>query len=151
MHPSDEVPIPYADLVAKALAYKDKAAAQATRPGDGLVYQDPQHTASGRLRPLPDQIVITRANPQIYLQGKIIKVPIHLVGTYAPMITDTEYALFDTTDGAESISFPLPLETKQTTGRMLSLWQVRGARIRNPKPSWLEKHREYQNRHYPQP
>ncbi|WP_229662453.1 hypothetical protein, partial [Agromyces bauzanensis] len=45
--------------------------------------------------------------------------------------------------------FPLPLEIKQHTGRMILLWQVRGARIRDPKPSWLQKHREYEAEHYP--
>lgn len=149
--PCDGAAIPHADLIAKAWAYKDKTSAQAAVPGQGPVRQDPQHTASGRLRELPDQIVVTRANPQIYLQGKIIKVPVHLAGIYAPLISDTEYVLFDISDGAESIGFPLPLETKQSTGRMLALWQVRGSRIRDPKPSWLQKHREYQARHYPEP
>lgn len=147
--PSDCIPIPHSDLIAKALAYKDQALADAAKPGDGLTAEDPQHMASGRLRELPDEIVINRQNPQIYLHGKIIKVPIHLVGTYVPVLTDTEYTLFDVRDGAESIGFPFPLDTKQRAGRMILLWQVRGARIRDPKPGWLQKQREYEARHYP--
>lgn len=147
--PSDGTPIPHSDLIATALAYKDQAIADAALPGDGVVRADPQHTASGRLRELPGEIVINRQNPQIYLHGKIIKVPTHLVGTYTPLVTDTEYMLFNVNDAAESIGFPLPLEIKQHTGRMILLWQVRGARIRDPKPSWLQKHREYEAEHHP--
>lgn len=143
--PSGGTVIPHTDLVATALAHKaKKARTVATAPGD----PDRQHTARGRLRPLPDEVVVTKANPQIYLQGKIIKVPTHLVGTYAPVLTETEYMLFDTRDGAESIGFPMPLDVAEVTGRMILLWQVRGARIRDPKPSWLDKQRTYAAKHY---
>ncbi|MGO3277987.1 MAG: integrase core domain-containing protein [Brevibacterium aurantiacum] len=144
--PSDGTPIPHTDLVATALAYKAKNTRTAATAE--LVGQDRQHTVRGHLRPLPDQVVVTKANPQIYLQGKIIKVPTHLVGTYAPVLTDTEYMLFDTRDGGESIGFPMPLDVAEVTGRMILLWQVRGARIRDPKPSWLDKQRTYAAKHY---
>lgn len=143
------VPIPHADLIARALTYKDQHDADAAQPGDGLASIEPQHTAAGRLRELPDEIVITRQNPQIYLQGKTIKVPTHLVGRYVPILTDNDYLLFDVRDGAESIGVPLPLDTQHHTKRMIMLWQVRGARIRDPKPAWSQKQREYAAKHYP--
>lgn len=145
--PSDGVPIPHADLIATALAYKHRNGAAGNEDAT-VESQDPQHTVSGRLRPVPDQIVITKANPQVYLHGKMIKVPIHLAGTYSLVITDTEYMLFDLEDGAESIGFPLPLDVSRVKGRIILLWQVRGARIRDPKPSWLHKQRVYAAEHY---
>lgn len=93
--------------------------------------------------------MITRDNPQIYLHGKIYKVPVHLVGSYMPVIADTEYALFDLADGAEAIRLPLPVQTKQTGSRVIPLWKVRGARIRDPKPAWTHKHLAYEAEHYP--
>lgn len=147
--PSNGVPIPHADLEAAALAYVDRSVADAG-PGDGPpAGQDPQHTASGRLREAAGEIVITRDNPQIYLHGRIYKVPVHLVGSYMPVIADTEYALFDLSDGAESIRLPLPVQTKETGSRVVPLWKVRGARIRDPKPSWTHKHLAYEAEHYP--
>lgn len=144
------VPIPHADLEATALAYRDRSVADAAQPGDGLpAGHDPQHTAAGRLREAPRAVVITRDNPQIYLQGKIFKVPVHLVGSYMPVIGDTEYALFDITDGAESIRLPLPVQTKETGSRIVPLWKVRGARIRDPRPAWTHKHLAYEAEHYP--
>ena len=117
---------------AAALAYVDRSAAEV---GEGLpAGLDPQHTASGRLREAAGEIVITRDNPQIYLHGRIYKVPVHLVGSYMPVIADTEYALFDLSDGAESIRLPLPVQNKETGSRVVPLWKVRGARIRDPKP-----------------
>jgi hypothetical protein len=147
--PSNGVPIPHADLEAAALAYVDRSVADAG-PGDGPpAGQDPQHTASGRLREAAGEILITRDNPQIYLHGRIYKVPVHLVGSYMPVIADTEYALFDLSDGAESIRLPLPVQTKETGSRVIPLWKVRGARIRDPKPSWTHKHLAYEAEHYP--
>jgi hypothetical protein len=93
--------------------------------------------------------VITRDNPQIYLHGQIFKVPVHLVGSYMPVIADTEYVLFDVTDGAESIRLPLPVQTNQTGSRVIPLWKVRGARIRDPRPAWTHKHLAYEAEHYP--
>ena len=74
----------------------------------------------------------------------------HLVGTYVPVQSDCEYVLFDVTDGAESIGFRLPLETQWFTGRMTQLWKLPGARIRNPKPGWLQKQREWAAEHHPE-
>ena len=148
--PSAGVPIPHADLEAAALAYLDRSVADAAQPGDGLpAGQDRQHSAAGRLRDANGEIVITRDNPQIYLHGKIFKVPVHLVGSYMPVIGDTEYSLFDVTDGAESIRLPLPVQTKETGSRMIPLWKVRGARIRDPRPAWTHKHLTYEAEHYP--
>ena len=70
----------------------------------------------------------------------------HLVGSYMPVIADTEYALFDLADGAEAIRLPLPV---QTGSRVIPLWKVRGARIRDPKPAWTHKHLAYEAEHYP--
>jgi transposase InsO family protein len=148
--PSDGVPIPHSDLMAEALAYVDRSVAAAARPGEGLPEAcDPQHTAGGRLRETTGQIVITRESPQIYLQGKIYKVPVHLVGSYMPVVADAEYALFDVTDGAESIRLPLPVQTKETGTRVIPLWKVRGARIRDPRPAWTQKHLACEAEHYP--
>lgn len=146
--PVEGTPIPHSDLIATALAYKEQAAADRAKPGDGLTVEDPQHTSTGRLLEVSAEVVITRANPQIYLHGRIIKVPVHLVGAYMPVITNTDYMLFNTEDGAESIGFPLPVETK-AGARKIPLWQVAGARIRDPKPDWTQKHLAYEAEHYP--
>lgn len=148
--PSSGEPIPHADLIAKALEYTSQAIADAAEPGDGLTLQDPQHTGSGRLRSVAGEVVITRMNPQIYLHGKIIKVPTYLVGTYQPVITDNEYVLFDVRDGAESIGFPLPIQTKAPHPKRFPLWQVRGARVRDPKHDWAQEHLNYMTEHYPE-
>ncbi|MDN5587714.1 MAG: integrase core domain-containing protein, partial [Brevibacterium sp.] len=154
--PSNGMPISHADLIAEALAYRDerlaKTAIEATVEENLSVVdkgQASQHTASGRLRETAGEIVIKRDNPQVYLHGKMLKVPTHLVGTYGLVMSETEYMLFDTTDGAEAIGFPLPLETKETKGRLVPLWKVRGARIRGPKPSWTQRHLAYEAEHYP--
>lgn len=154
-HPSDGKTIPHADLIAKAVAYRDQrvadAAAKATDE-DNLATvptaATSRHTASGRLRQSADEIVITAENPQIYLHGKMLRVPKALVGTYELVVTDCEYMLFDTADGVEALGFPLPLETKATTGRLVPLWKVHGARVRDPKPSWTQKHLAYEAEHY---
>ena len=151
--PSAGIPIPHTDLLARALAHKAQADADAVaRVGADapaqLWAEDPQHTITGRLRKAPDEVVITRENPQIYLHGRILKVPTHLVGSYQLVITDTEYALFDVRDGAEAICFPLPLATTATK-RTLPFWQVQGARIRDARPGWTQKHQVYEAQHYP--
>lgn len=51
-------------------------------------------------------------------------------------------------NGAESIYFPLPLRTA-VTQEPFQLWQVAGAKIRDPKPAWLPKHLAYENDHFP--
>ena len=151
--PSDGIPIPHADLLARALAHKAQADADAAaRAGADtpaqLWAEDPQHTITGRLRKASDEVVITRENPQIYLHGRILKVPTHLVGSYQLVITDTEYALFDVRDGVEAICFPLPLATTATK-RTLPFWQVHGARIRDARPGWTQKHQVYEAEHHP--
>ncbi|MEX2534009.1 MAG: integrase core domain-containing protein [Trueperaceae bacterium] len=146
--PSNGTPIPQGNLEARALAYRARANGAPQPAGADVPQEEPQHTGSGRLRTLPDEIVIARQNPQLYLHGKIIKVPTHLVGRYALILSEAEYALFDVRDGAESIRFPLPLETR-VLGRYVLLWQVRGARIRDPKPAWTQKHLAYEAEHYP--
>ena len=102
----------------------------------------------GRFLVQDDEVVITRENPQIYLHGRILKVPTHLVGSYQLVITDTEYALFDVRDGVEAICFPLPLATTATK-RTLPFWQVHGARIRDARPGWTQKHQVYEAEHHP--
>ncbi len=114
----------------------------------GLWAEDPQHTITGRLSMLPDEVLITRENPQIYLHGRIMEVPTQLVGSYQLVITDAEYTLFAVRDGVEAIAFPLPLATTATK-RTLPLWQVHGARIRDPKPGWTQKHQVYEAEHQP--
>jgi len=66
-----------------------------------------------------------------------------------PVIADAEYALFDVTDGAESIRLPLPVQTKATGTRVIPLWKVRCARIRDPRPAWTHKHLACEAEHYP--
>jgi hypothetical protein len=73
----------------------------------------------------------------------------HPKGLCLPVIADTEYALFDLADGAESIRLPLPVQTKETGSRVIPLWKVHGARIRDPRPSWTHKHLAYEAEHTP--
>lgn len=156
-HPAGGEPIAHADLLARALAYRDRAAAATAAVAPELVpggvlpelpaALDPQHTASGRLRQRSDLVVIGRENPQVYLHGNVLKVPTHLVGEYELMISDTEYMLFDVRDGAEAIGFPLPLTTTAVK-RTFPLWQVRGARIRDAKPGWTAKRIAHEAEHY---
>jgi hypothetical protein len=75
--------------------------------GDEMPLEDrtvsgPQHTAAGRLREVPDLVVINRQKPQIHLHGRILKVPTHLVGSYAPVIAETDYMLFNPVTVVES-------------------------------------------------
>ena len=115
--PSDGTAIPIERLALRAASYRRHKNPSATDP----------------------LVVITRQNPRISVLGWALKVPTHLVGEYVPVITASEYALFDTRDGEEALSIPLPLQTT-TTSRTLPLWQVHGARIRNPSRSWTLKH-----------
>ena len=156
--PSDGTPINHKDLQSRADSYRDKTLAlRATEaPEDQL--QDLRDTAgqekpaipAGRLRDSTvDQIVVSRTNPLLYHQGRKIKVPSHLFGTYQLVSTDTEYSLFDLTTGTESIYFPLPMTTA-TTNNNFPLWQIRGARLRDPKPAWTDKHQTYMKEHFPE-
>ena len=70
--------------------------------------------------------------------------PTYLVDTYQLLTNATGFTLFDTTDGAESLFFPLPVRIASSK-RLVPLWQVSGARIRNPHPSWDLKRIEYDN------
>lgn len=149
--PSDATPIAHADLIARAKTYKDRAIAATAQPGDGLLDADHQRFATGNPSLVPDEIVIKAQNPHLSFYGKIIAVPVSLVGKYKTLVTDTEYRLFDVTDGAETLAFALPLDTTPFKTRYCALWQVRGARMRNPKPSWLSKQREFATLHYQGP
>ena len=55
------------------------------------------------------------------------------MGTYQLVATATGFTLFSSTDGEEYIFFPLPLPLP------VPLWQVYGARIRDPNPAWVAK------------
>ena len=70
------------------------------------------------------------------------------MGTYQLVTTATGFTLFSTTDGAESLFFPLPVRVASSK-RLVPLWQVHGARIRDPHPAWILKRIEYENDHYP--
>lgn len=148
--PSDGRAIPLGELQARVLAYQDRAAARAQAVGAGQARAEGQYTGAGRLRELPDEIVITRQRAQIYLHGRVLRVPQYLAGRYALVITATDYMLFDVNDGTEVLGFPLPITTRETD-RTLALWQVHGARIRDPKPNWLAKHVSYEAEHYTYP
>lgn len=154
-HRSDGTPITVSELDARAAGYRDKNLAEdaAEAPegqGGDLTRQARQQkpqSAAGRLRDAGEQIVIGRENPQIYYHGRIFKVPAHLVGTYHRVTTGEEFMLFDVEDGAEAIYFPLPVHTAENQ-RLIPLWKVRGARIRDAKPSWVTKQLEYAEKHY---
>ncbi|TFC74527.1 transposase [Cryobacterium sp. TMS1-20-1] len=157
--PSDGTPISHKELQARADAYRDKSLAkQAAEPDSNSAGALPAATLAqseqlaprgGRLRDGSDEVVITRTNPQIYFRGLRIKVPTHLVGSYEVVSSETEYAMFDRSSGDESIYFPLPLQTASTRDQF-ALWQVRGAKIRDPKPAWLSKHLSYELEHFPE-
>ncbi len=158
-HPTDGIPISHDVLQARADSYRDrKLANQDHTPSSRAIDlraatipaepgEQPK-TRGGRLRDSPEHVVITRANPQIYFHSIRIKVPATLVGTYQVVTTETEFTMFDAFSGAESIYFPLPLRTNATQ-EPFPLWQVAGARIRDPKPSWLHKHLTYEKEHFP--
>ncbi|WP_454293388.1 integrase core domain-containing protein [Salana multivorans] len=140
--PAAEGPIQHTEILALAHA----KAAQALMKDEGPTPADPQHTATGRLRPADGQVTISAANPYVYLAGKSIRIPTYLTGTHQPVITATEYSLFDTRDGTEAVRIPLPLHAPPA--QRVMLWQVKGARIRDPKPSWIQKQLDYHAHHY---
>ena len=155
---TDGTPIDIAVLEAAATTNKDRNIAldaAVSREVTGMVVITPLQSPEAvpervvRLLELPEDVVeIRRTNPQIYYRGRIFKVPTYLVGTYQLVTTATGFTLFSTTDGAESLFFPLPVRVASSK-RLVPLSQVRGARIRNPHPSWELKRIEYDNDHYP--
>lgn len=157
---SDGTPIDIAVLQAKAAAYKaGKLARDAAEPAGGTggeilaVQQRAQEALpaqTGRLRDQPEDLVqITRTNPQIYHRGRIFKVPTHLIGEHQLVTTATAFTMFSTLDGEESLYFPLPVRVASSK-RLIPLWQVHGARIREPRPAWVLKRIEYAGQHYAQ-
>jgi hypothetical protein len=97
---------------------------------------------------VPDRVVISPGNPQIYFQAVGLGVPRSLVGVYQSVVTDDSYALFDTTSGEEVVFFPLPIRTAETH-RRYPLWRVIGARMRGATDLWLKKQRGYVLKHFP--
>ena len=157
-HPTDGTAISHEVLQARADSYRDKSLADRAADTDGsradeLRVADAEQSEQavphgGRLRDALDHVVITRANPQIYFHGRRIKVPTTLVGTYHVVSTESEFTMFDATSGVESIYFPLPMRTMSTQDPF-PLWQVAGAKIRDPKPAWLHKYLTYEKEHFP--
>lgn len=159
-HGSDRIPIDIAQLQATAAAYRDKQLAhKAAEPsgdtgGELLATQQQSQEAlpaqTGKLRDQPKDLVrINRTNPQIYHRGRIFKVPTHLVGEHQLVTTATAFTMFSTLDGEESLYFPLPVRVASSK-RLMPLWQVHGARIREPRPAWVLKRIEYEKQHYEQ-
>lgn len=155
---SDGTPIDIAILQATAAAYGDRKlaqdAAEAPTEPSGVEaaslqpFHDVLPTQTVLLRDQPEDVVeIRRSNPQIYYRGRIFKVPITLVGTYQLVATATGYTLFSSLDGEESIYFPLPVRVASSK-RLMPLWQVYGAKIRNPNPAWVQKRIEYERDYY---
>jgi transposase InsO family protein len=155
---AEGTPIDIAVLEAAAASYKDLQIAQdaaAPREGARVVVvaplQSPDETGPEpmvRLRDVSEDVVeIRRTNPQIYYRGRIFKVPTYLVGIFQLVVTATAFTLFSSTDGEECIFFPLPVRIASSK-RLVPLWQVYGARIRDPHPSWVAKRTEYENDHY---
>jgi len=156
---SDGVPIDIAKLQAKALAYRDKALAKKAgeAPGGSVADLLENQSRDGAVQPeaqpgvLQDQrddvIQIRRTNPQIYHRGRIFKVPTHLVGEHQLVLAKDSYTLYSTADGEQSLQFPLPARLA-SSARLVPLWQVFGARIRDPKPNWTHKRIEYENTYY---
>lgn len=154
---SDGTPIDIAQLQANATTYRDRQlagqAAESTETEEATLLM-PQHddevqpVQSGRLREQPEDLIrIPRTNPQIYYRGRIFKVPTYLVGEHQLVVTATAFTMFSTVDGEESIYFPLPVRVASSK-RLVPLWHVHGARIRNPKPAWTSKRIEYEKEHY---
>ena len=109
--------------------------------------QEVQPAQPGKLRDQPEDVVrINRTNPQIRHRGLIFKVPIHTVGGHQLGITATAFTMFSTLDGEESLYFPLPVRAASSK-RLMPLWQVHGARIREPRPAWVLKWIEYEKQH----
>ena len=154
---SDGIPIDVEVLEAAAMTYRDRQIAQDAaedREFTGVVVlaplQPPEPVPERvvRLQEQADDVVeIRQTNPQIYYRGRIFKVPTYVVGSYQ-LVTDTNgFTLFDITDGEESLFFPLPVRVASSK-RLVPLWQVAGARLRNPHPSWERKRVDYHNDHY---
>lgn len=149
---SSGVAIDIATLQSKAMGYRDKALAKkaenAREPKTPDLLEK-EHAALATASPglLKDQrddvIQIRRTNPQIYHRGRVFKVPAHLVGEHQLVLTNDAYTLYSTLDGEQSLSFPLPARLA-TSARLVPLWQVHGARIRDPKPGWTQKKIDYE-------
>jgi len=73
-------------------------------------------------------------------------VPTHLVGEHQLVTTATAFTMFSTFDGEEGLYFPLPVRVASSK-RLMPLWQVHGARIREPRPAWVLKWIEYEKQH----
>ncbi len=93
---------------------------------------------------------MNRTSPQIYYRGRIFKVPTHLVGEHQLVTNATVFTMFSTLDGEESLYFPLLSVRVASSMRLMPLWQVQGARIREPRPAWVLKRIEYEKQHYHQ-
>ncbi|CBT75542.1 IS481-like element ISAar22 family transposase [Glutamicibacter arilaitensis] len=156
---SDGVAIDIARIQAKAQSYLDKAlAVKADLVPEGVVDDGLQvlgrtkvENYTGSPSVLTDQrddvIQIRRTNPQIYFRGRVFKVPAHLIGEYQLVLSKDAYTLYSTVDGEQSLSFPLPVRL-HSSARLVPLWQVYGARIRDPKPAWTQKRIEYEDIYY---
>lgn len=157
---SDGLPVDIALLKAKAQSYRDKAIAKKaenppSRNAPDLLNKaardtgaNQQDAASSILHQQRDDVIqIRRTNPQIYYRGRIFKVPTHLVGEHQLLLSNDSYTLYSITDGEQSLYFPLPLRVA-SSARLVPLWQVHGARIREPKPAWTQKRIEYESTHY---
>ena len=155
---SDGTPIGIEQLQAKADAYRDKqialkAAASSTDTGGTIMAtqqqaQEALPVQTGKLQDQPSDLVqITRTHPQIYYRGRAFKVPTHLVDEHRLVTTETGFTLFSTLDGEESLYFPLPLRLASSK-KLMPLWQVHGARIREPRPAWVLKRIDYEKQHY---
>ncbi|MCQ9162999.1 integrase core domain-containing protein [Arthrobacter sp. STN4] len=153
--PSERIPISHKELQARADSYRDNRLAQNAAEAPAGEIQDlsrtattaaaaePRLPAGGRLRDAAvDLVVVTRGNPQIYFQGLKIMIPSNLAGTYQVISTESDYSMFDTTTGIESVYFPLPIRPA-ITRRIFPLWAVSGARVRDQKADWTDKQRTY--------
>lgn len=156
---SDGIPIDIARLQAKALAYRDRALAKKADQASAdavpdLLEKSPHLDAvqpeaqPGLLQDQRDDVIQIRlTNPQIYHRGRVFKVPTHLVGEHQLVLAKDSYTLYSTADGEQSLQFPLPVRLA-SSARVVPLWQVFGARIRDPKPKWTQKRIEYENTYY---
>ncbi|TGD08996.1 IS481 family transposase [Brevibacterium sp. S111] len=147
--PSDGTPIPHAEVeaIARQYAQRRRVLAELNQPhlDDDSVAGEPVPSVDDSV---PDRVVISPGNPQIYFQAVGLGVPRSLVGVYQSVVTDDSYALFDTTSGEEVVFFPLPIRTAETH-RRYPLWRVIGARMRGATDLWLKKQRGYVLKHFP--
>ena len=154
--PSDGTPVGHAELESRAQRYRDRQAAKVAarptdRPDDVGIVHGPVRAPGGRVitdSGSSDQLVITRENRVFSIQGRVLSVPAHLVGSYYEHVTDEAYRLFSAVDGREAVRFPLPLRTAETR-RRFPLWKVVGAWIRDAPPAWMDKHRGYLEEFFP--